>query len=188
MGVGGDGMKNLGQSLGGMFSSAAVASQLGIANQFLVGSSKTASQVLLQTATLNTFSESFRNYAAINGTDVDNAAFHSAAASQAAAAQMIVSGILGSQYIPVIKGILTAIIIGLTPILALLMVTPMGFKMLVGYIMILSWLACWHFGDVILNHIITTKVQTALSSLGDVTFANKGLINATTAYIGATGQ
>ena len=180
VGVGGDGMKNLRQSLGGMFSSAAVASQLGIANQFLVGSSKTASQVLLQTATLNTFSESFKNYAVMNGADVNNAAFHSAAASQAAAAQMIVSGILGSQYIPVIKGILTAIIIGLTPILALLMVTPMGFKMLVGYIMILSWLACWHFGDVILNHIITTKVQTALSSLGDVTFANKGLINATT--------
>ncbi len=180
VGVSGDGMKNLGQSLGGMFSSAAVASQLGIANQFLVGSSKTASQVLLQTATLNTFSESFKNYAVMNGADVNNAAFHSAAASQAAAAQMIVSGILGSQYIPVIKGILTAIIIGLTPILALLMVTPMGFKMLVGYIMILSWLACWHFGDVILNHIITTKVQTALSSLGDVTFANKGLINATT--------
>ncbi|MCG3686449.1 conjugal transfer protein TraG N-terminal domain-containing protein [Aliarcobacter butzleri] len=179
VGVGGVGMEHLGKTLGSLTSSV-VSNQLGIANQYLLNTSKTASQMLLQNVAINTFSESFRNYVNLNGADLNNAAYHSASASQAASAQMIISGILGSKYIPVIKGILTVIIIGLTPILALIMITPMGLKTLFGYITILGWLACWHFGDVILNHIITTKAQSALSSYGDIKFNTRGLIDSTT--------
>ena len=179
VGVGGEGMESLGKSLG-LLSGAAISSQLGVANQYLLGTSKTASQMLLQSTAINTFSESFRNYTLMNGADLNNTAFHSASASQAAAAQMIVSGVLGSRYIPVIKGILTSIIMGLTPILALMMVTPMFWQVLKGYIMILAWLAFWHLGDTILNHIIITKTQTALSSYGDVKFNTIGMINSTT--------
>ncbi|QKF59286.1 conjugal transfer protein TraG N-terminal domain-containing protein [Aliarcobacter lanthieri] len=179
VGVGGEGMESLGKSLG-LLSGAAISSQLGVANQYLLGTSKTASQMLLQSTAINTFSESFRNYTLMNGADLNNTAFHSASASQAAAAQMIVSGVLGSRYIPVIKGILTSIIMGLTPILALMMVTPMFWQVLKGYIMILAWLSFWHLGDTILNHIIITKTQTALSSYGDVKFNTIGMINSTT--------
>lgn len=179
VGVGGVGMEYLGKSLG-MLSASAVSSQLGIANQYLLNSSKTASQMLLQNTAINTFSENFRNYATLNGADLNNTAFHSASASSAASAQMIVSGILGSKYIPLIKGILTIVVIGLTPLLMLLMVTPIGFKTLIGYIMMLAWLASWHFGDVILNHIIITKAQGALSGYGDIKFATRGLIDSTT--------
>lgn len=188
VGSSGAGMEFLGKSLG-MLSSSVIASQLGVANQYLLGSSKTASQMLLQNAALNIFSDSFRNYTNLNGGDLNNTAFHSASASQAASAQMIVSGILGSKYIPVIKGILTAIIVGLTPLLALVMITPMGFKTLIGYIMILSWLVCWHFGDVILNHIMTTKAQSALSGYGDIKMSTKGLIDSTAMdYINMAGS
>lgn len=179
VGVGGVGMEYLGKSLG-MLSASAVSSQLGIANQYLLNSSKTASQMLLQNTAINTFSENFRNYATLNGADLNNTAFHSASASSAASAQMIVSGILGTKYIPLIKGILTIVVIGLTPLLMLLMVTPIGFKTLIGYIMMLAWLASWHFGDVILNHIIITKAQGALSSYGDIKFATRGLVDSTT--------
>lgn len=179
VGVGGVGMEYLGKSLG-MLSASAVSSQLGIANQYLLNSSKTASQMLLQNTAINTFSENFRNYATLNGADLNNTAFHSASASSAASAQMIVSGILGTKYIPLIKGILTIVVIGLTPLLMLLMVTPIGFKTLIGYIMMLAWLASWHFGDVILNHIIITKAQGALSGYGDIKFATRGLVDSTT--------
>ncbi|WP_418180612.1 conjugal transfer protein TraG N-terminal domain-containing protein [Aliarcobacter lanthieri] len=179
IGVGGEGIESLGKSLG-LLSGAAVSSKLGIANQYLMGTSKTASQMLLQSTAINTFSESFRNYAAMNGADLNNAAFHSASASQAAAAQMIVSGTLGSQYIPVIKGVLTVVIVGLTPLIALMMVTPMYLMVLKGYIIILFWLACWHIGEVLLNHIITTKIQSALTSYGDIKFNTIGFINSTT--------
>lgn len=179
VGVGGVGMEYLGKSLG-MLSASAVSSQLGIANQYLLNSSKTASQMLLQNTAINTFSENFRNYATLNGADLNNTAFHSASASSAASAQMIVSGILGTKYIPLIKGILAIVVIGLTPLLMLLMVTPIGFKTLIGYIMMLAWLASWHFGDVILNHIIITKAQGALSGYGDIKFATRGLVDSTT--------
>jgi len=181
--IGGQGMEYLGKSIG-MLSSSAIASKIGTANSYLLNSSKSASQMLLQNVAINSFSESFRSYASMNGVDVNNDAFHSTTASQAASAQMIVSGVLGSKYIPIIKGVLTVIILGLTPILALMMVTPMGFKVLIGYLMILSWLTCWHFGDVLLNHIMTTKVQSALSSYGDIKISTIGLINSTaTDYI-----
>lgn len=179
VGIGGEGMEHLGKSLG-MLSASATSSTLGVANQYLLNSSKTASQMLLQSAALNTFSESFRNYSSMNGADLDVSAFHSASASQAASAQMIVSGILGSQYIPVIKGVLTVIILGLTPILALMMITPMTQKVFFGYILILSWLVSWHFGDVILNHIMITKAQNALSVYGDIKMVTNGLMSSTT--------
>lgn len=183
VGTSGEGMEYLGKSLG-MLSSSAVSSKLGIANQYLSNSSKNASQLLLQTTAINMFSETFRSYAAMNGASVENAAFHSASAGQAASAQMVVSGILGSKYIPIMKGVLTAIIVGLTPILALMMATPMAFKLIMGYITILAWLCAWHFGEAILNHIMLTKTQSALNSYGDLIFQNKGLIQSTmTDYI-----
>ncbi len=110
VGTSGEGMEYLGKSLG-MLSSSAVSSKLGIANQYLSNSSKNASQLLLQTTAINMFSETFRSYAAMNGASVENAAFHSASAGQAASTQMVVSGILGSKYIPIMKGVLTAIIV-----------------------------------------------------------------------------
>ncbi len=183
VGTSGEGMEYLGKSLG-MLSSSAVSSKLGIANQYLSNSSKNASQLLLQTTAINMFSETFRSYAAMNGANVESAAFHSASAGQAAAAQMVVSGMLGSKYIPIMKGVLTAIIVGLTPILALMMATPMAFRLIMGYITILAWLCSWHFGEAILNHIMLTKTQSALNSYGDLIFQNKGLIQSTmTDYI-----
>lgn len=178
VGIGGEGMSNLGSGLG-IVSSAAIATQLGVANQFLVNSSKTASDMLLQNTAINSFSDSFRNYVSLNQADLGSMSFHGGSAESQAQAQMIISGILGSKYIPLIKGILTVIVIGLTPLMALLMITPIGFKTILGYIMMLFWLSCWHFGDAILNHIIITKAQGDMTRFGDATMATKGLIDST---------
>ncbi|OCL98842.1 hypothetical protein AAX29_01352 [Aliarcobacter thereius] len=172
----GVGMEHLGESLGGVASSI-VYTKLGEANNFLLDSAKSAQQVLMQNTTMNMFSNSFNRYAAINGMDSSIGAFGVAQASAAATAQMAISGALGAKFIPVMKGILTVIILGLTPLLMLLMITPIGVKTIIGYILMLAWLACWHFGDVILNHIITIKVKNALIRYGDMAFTNKGAID-----------
>ncbi len=175
----GAGMDSIAKSLG-LVGSVAVSSQLGVANQYLMNSSQTASSFLLQNTAINTFSTSFRSYVLANGGDPDSAGFYASSAEAASSAQMLISGLLGAKYIPLMKGILTVIVLGLTPLLALLMITPLGFKTLMGYIMMLAWLASWHLGDVILNHIITTKVQTALSGYYPLTMAMKGVIDSTT--------
>lgn len=179
----GKGMEHLGSSLGGLTGSA-VYSKYGMASNFLLGTSKSASSLLLQNTTLNMVSESFQKYSMMNGADLGSASFHTAQASAAASAQMVISGLLGVKYIPLMKGILTVVVIGLTPLLMLLMVTPIGVKTLIGYILMLAWLACWHFGDAILNHIIMVKIQNALSIHGEVAFSTQGAINSTiTDYI-----
>ncbi|MDD2508659.1 MAG: conjugal transfer protein TraG N-terminal domain-containing protein [Aliarcobacter skirrowii] len=179
----GKGMEHLGSSLGGLTGSA-VYSKYGMASNFLLGTSKSASSLLLQNTTLNMVSESFQKYSMMNGADLGSASFHTAQASAAASAQMVISGLLGVKYIPLMKGILTVVVIGLTPLLMLLMVTPIGVKTLIGYILMLAWLACWHFGDAILNHIIMVKIQNALSIHGEIAFSTQGAINSTiTDYI-----
>ncbi|MDX4028414.1 conjugal transfer protein TraG N-terminal domain-containing protein [Aliarcobacter skirrowii] len=179
----GKGMEHIGSSLGGLTGSA-VSSKYGMASNFLLGTSKSASSLLLQNTTLNMVSESFQKYSMMNGADLGSASFHTAQASAAASAQMVISGLLGVKYIPLMKGILTVVVIGLTPLLMLLMVTPIGVKTLIGYILMLAWLACWHFGDAILNHIIMVKIQNALSIHGEIAFSTQGAINSTiTDYI-----
>ncbi len=179
----GKGMEHLGSSLGGLTGSA-VYSKYGMASNFLLGTSKSASNLLLQNTTLNMVSESFQKYSMMNGADLGSASFHTAQAGAAASAQMVISGLLGAKYIPLMKGILTVVVIGLTPLLMLLMVTPIGIKTLIGYILMLAWLACWHFGDAILNHIIMVKIQNALSIHGEIAFSTQGAINSTiTDYI-----
>lgn len=179
----GKGMEHLGSSLGGLTGSA-VYSKYGMASNFLLGTSKSASSLLMQNTTLNMVSESFQKYSMMNGADLGGASFHTAQASAAASAQMVISGLLGVKYIPLMKGILTVVVIGLTPLLMLLMVTPIGVKTLIGYILMLAWLACWHFGDAILNHIIMVKIQNALSIHGEIAFSTQGAINSTiTDYI-----
>lgn len=157
-------------------SASTVSSILGVANSYLINSSKSASQVLMQNISLNTFSESFKNYATINGGSSSNYAYGVGAGESQANAQMIISGIIGAKYIPVMKGILTVIVIGLTPIMALMMITPIGMKTVIGYMMMLFWLSTWHLGDAILNHIVLTKTKDTLTNLGDVTIQNRGIL------------
>lgn len=161
------------------FSSAsAVSSILGTSNSYLVNSSKSASQVLLQNTALNSFSSSFSDYMTLNGSSTLNGAVFSGGAESQSQAQLIISGVLGSKYIPIIKGILTVIVIGLTPIMALMMITPIGMKTVLGYMMMLFWLSTWHLGDAILNHIILTKSKDTFSSIGDVTMQMRGVLDA----------
>lgn len=153
------GMQSLGGMLGG-YSSAQLTTVLGSSANFFMGYTKTASDFLLQSTMINQFTETYKNWATINGTDNGSLAYGTGKGEQTAQANMIISGVLGAKYIPVIKGILTVILIALTPIVALLLLTPMFFKVLTGYLSALLWLSLWHVGEVLLNFIIMTKASS----------------------------
>lgn len=153
------GMQSLGGMLGG-YSSAQLTTVLGSSANFFMGYTKTASDFLLQSTMINQFTDTYKNWATINGTDNGSLAYGTGKGEQTAQANMIISGVLGAKYIPVIKGILTVILIALTPIVALLLLTPMFFKVLTGYLSALLWLSLWHVGEVLLNFIIMTKASS----------------------------
>jgi hypothetical protein len=186
--VAGVGMDFLGKTIG-ISAPATVSSLLGASNQYLIGTSKTSQQVLMQNAALNQFNQSYKAYASVNGMDISSQSMYYATAESQSQAQMLISGFLGAKYLPAMKGILTAVILGLTPILALIMITPMGMKAFLGYIISLFWLSCWHFGDVILNHIILVKSQSVISGLGDITMQNRGIVDSSVIdYINMASQ
>lgn len=179
-----EGMEFLGHAIG-ITSSTAISSLLGTSASWMLGASKSATSTLLQTTSINMFNESFKRYTMVNGVSDQSTAYYAAKGEQQAQANMVISGILGSKYVPIIKGILTTIVAGLTPLIALLTLTPLGLKTFLGYITILMWLSLWHVGDIILNHIISVKAQAAVSSVSsDITFAVKGIMDTqTTDYI-----
>jgi conjugal transfer mating pair stabilization protein TraG len=167
----------------GFGSASTLSSLLGTTNQFLVGSSKTATQMLVQNIAINTFTTSYSDY--LNGVSRTATGMGEANAES----QMQISSNLAKKYIPIMKGILTIIVIGLTPIMALMMITPIGMKTVIGYMMMLFWLATWHLGDAIFNHIIITKMKDEFTTIGNTTMQMKGLIDESTLrYIDMAGN
>jgi hypothetical protein len=177
--VQGTGLTTLGQQIG-LTSLGTISTMLQSSHNYLLGASKSATDILKQNVAMNMFDSSFKGYSMNNGVDSASTAYYASKGESAVQANMVISGILGSRYVPITKGILTTLVAGLTPMVALLMLTPMGMKVFMGYMTMLTWLALWHLGDIILNHIITVKTQSALSSYGEMTFQTKGIIDSTT--------
>jgi len=161
----------------GTLSATSLSSAIGTSSSYLHGVAKTATATLLQNVSINSFSSAFQSYSAINGISGEGAAYYAGKAESTASSNMIISGILGSKYIPVTKGILLTIIASLTPFIALSMLTPLAFKALVGYFTILSWLSLWQVGEVVLNHIIMTKAESYITGFSDYTIEVKPLID-----------
>lgn len=179
----GVGMQSLGKMLGG-YSAAQLSATLGTTSNFLMGYSQSSSSLLMQSILLNQFSDTYSNWAAMNGMDTASVAYGTGKGQQTAEANMVISGALGSKYIPVIKGVLTVIIVALTPIVALLLLTPLFGKVLSGYLMTMIWLSLWHIGEVILNFITLTKANSYItgvsSSNGIYTMVTKPVVDAST--------
>lgn len=179
----GVGMQTLGKMLGG-YSAAQLSSALGTTSNFLMGYSQSSSSLLLQSIMLNQFTNTYSNWAAMNGMDSASVAYGTGKGQQTAEANMVISGALGSKYLPVIKGVLTVIVVALTPAVALLLLTPLFGKVLTGYLVTMIWLSLWHIGEVILNFIVLTKANSYItgvsSSNGIYTMVTKPVVDAST--------
>ncbi|TDA63630.1 conjugal transfer protein TraG [Sulfuricurvum sp. IAE1] len=162
----GVGMTSLGSMLGG-YTGAQISSLLGTSSNYFMGYSKSASSFLLQSIMVNQFSETYKNWATVNGMSNEAVAYGVGKGEQTAQANMVISGALGSKYLPVIKSILTIIIVALTPIVALLLLTPLFWKVLAGYLTTLIWLSLWHVGEVILNFYILNKAASYIQGVTD---------------------
>ncbi|MFA6396541.1 MAG: conjugal transfer protein TraG N-terminal domain-containing protein, partial [Sulfurimonas sp.] len=162
----GAGMDSLAAMLGG-YTGTQVASILGTSSSYFMNYSSSAQSYLKQSIILNQFNSTYQNYSAMNGMGGSSTAYGVGKADQTAQANMIISGILGTKYVPILRGILTVIVMALTPILALMLLTPMFWKILSGYLVTLVWLSLWHVGEVILNFIILVKASHYMVSVVD---------------------
>jgi Spy/CpxP family protein refolding chaperone len=162
--INGQGMTNMSSMLGS-YTAAQTATMLGASSNYFIGYSGSATDFLKQSIMINQFNDSYKKYATMNGMDSSSVAYGTGKGEQVAQANMVISGVLGSKYIPITKGILTVIFVGLTPIVALMMLTPMFWKVLSGYLVSLLWLSLWHIGEVILNFIILLKAGTYMNGI-----------------------
>jgi hypothetical protein len=188
----GTGMTSLGAMLGG-YTGVQVAGILGTSSNYFMNYSRSAQSYLKQSIMINQFNDTYSNYSAANGMTGDSVAYGVGKGDQTAQANMVISGILGSKYIPVIKGILTVIITGLTPIVALMLLTPMFWKILSGYLLTMVWLALWHIGEVLLNFIILVKassyMQVVTDSNGMYNMVSKPVVDGSfIAYVNMAGS
>lgn len=172
----GKGMEYLSKSIG-TISATTVSSVLGTSANWLMGTSTNAQALLLQTTSMNMFSDAYIQYAALNSQSSQDSAYYAAKAQSMAESNAYLTGYLGRTFIPVVKGILTTILMALTPIMPLLMLTPMTFTVLLGFIGSLLWLSLWHIGEIVLNFIILVKAQNNMTDIGRYNFEVKGLID-----------
>lgn len=159
--VDGDAKNLMAKALGG-YSVATLDQMLGQSAQYLTGYTGSTSSFLLQSIMIDQFKGSYQSWTTMNGAGTVGG-YGFGKAEQTAQANMIISGMLGSKYIPVIKGFLTILIAAMTPIVVLMLLTPMFWPTLIGYLSSMVWLALWHIGEVILNFIIVFRAESMLS-------------------------
>ena len=148
-------------ALGG-FSLSKLDTLMGTATQYFFNVSFNAQNFLLQAIAMNHLNEAYQRWAAVNGISTDLFAYGLAKSERQIQNQMAISGILGSKYIPVIKGILVVTIASLMPLMVLLLITPLGKKTAFGIFTAVLWLAIWRIGDVIVNMIVNVKARELL--------------------------
>jgi hypothetical protein len=138
---------------------------LGIAPQYLLNYQQGASQFFTQSLLMNQFNEAYSNWAAMNGIPQNSISMGMTRALSMTKEKMSFSAVMASKYMPIIKGIIMVIVIGFTPIIILMLLTPMATKFLFGYFSALLWLALWHVGAALLNSIILFKAANYLPGL-----------------------
>jgi len=155
------GLEIVGSALGG-FGIDKLNQLIGAASTYFFNVSYDAQNFLLQAIAMNHMSEAYQRWAAVNGISGDMFNYGLAKSERQLQSQMAISGILGSKYIPVIKGILVVVIASLLPLFLLLLITPLGKKTAIGLFITVFWLALWRIGDVIVNMIVSIKAKDVL--------------------------
>lgn len=165
----GQGFDSITKGLSG-YSADQVNTALGSSSKFFMNYSTTGSNMLLQSAIANQFADTYES----NG----GTTYGAAKADQTMQANMIIQGVLGTSYLPVMKGILVTIFASTTIFLPILMVTQAFGKVLLGYVLVFFWLSIWHIGEQILHMIIMIKSSNYIQSV-----ANGGVSIATSPVV-----
>lgn len=133
----------------------------------LTGISLSASQSLSQVMLANSFKRGVGNFA--NSTDAAAAAQELAAAKAEAEREMSYSvlGKIAKRYLPILRNIFEAMVYAIAPVVFLLMMLPIGGKVVIGYLRAVGWIALWPPLYVILHFIITFYSQSSATALVD---------------------
>ncbi|WDT77950.1 MAG: conjugal transfer protein TraG N-terminal domain-containing protein (plasmid) [Candidatus Manganitrophus sp.] len=156
------GLPYAGASLGG-YSSLQLSNVIGVASPYFLNYTATGEGFLLQSISMNHLREGYASWAAAHGISATQLGYGSGKAEETVRQNLALTGILGSKYIPVLKGVLTVILVTFIPLLILLLLTPMMGKVALGFLFTLLWLSLWQLGDVILNLIINVKASHFLT-------------------------
>jgi conjugal transfer mating pair stabilization protein TraG len=135
-------------------------------SQLFFDVAKSARDYIQQNFIINTFKKSVKAAAAANGVNANQLAYADALTKQFASTQFAESGRLAGEYLPIIKGVLLALIVGLSWIMALLAVMFSDFKYIRMYFILLLWLMLWSPILVIINYIgdmFVSKIFTAIT-------------------------
>ena len=160
---------NVNNALSSMLSNE-YANFLGLAPEYLMDYQEGASQFFTQALIMNQFNEAYATWAAMNGIPKDALSVGVTRAQTMAKERMSFSAVMAARYFPVVKGIIMVIVIGFTPIIILMLLTPMFTKFLMGYFMALLWLSLWHVGAALLHSVIMFISSNYLTGLTNGTY------------------
>lgn len=163
--------------------------------QLYFGISKSSTAYMTQAVTMNMMSDGLTNVAKISGIDPAALAYGTSMAERSAQSNFTVQGELAKKYLPLLKGILTMLIVGIGWILAFMAVIFFDPQYLRMYLSLLIFLSLWTPLSVMLNFITDIYLQKTLTPLGQVgnwyTMANKSMVDSevmsTLAWLGYLG-
>jgi len=139
--------------------------------QLFFNAATSAKEYLQQNFLVNMTKSAFSSIAAATGLSASQLAYSAAVAQQSANDKFITAGFLAKDYLPLAKGILTALIVALSWIMALLAVMFSDYKYITKYFFLLFWLMLWtpilviinYVGDIyvakVFNNIVTSSGQ-----------------------------
>ena len=154
--AGGDALKALSAITG--LSTSAVSNALGQAPPYLLGVQQTGTALLAQTIAINQTYTALKSLAPGVDTAVGSV--------QRQTEQMgIANAILGSKYLPVVRGLMTVLVVALLPALFIFLFTPLAKQFLVGYITLFTWLTLWVFGEAVVHNLFMAKLSSMSSNM-----------------------
>lgn len=149
--------------------------------QLYFGISKSATDYLKQSVTMNMLSDGMYNVAKVSGIDPTALAYGTTIAERAAQSNFTIQGELAKKYLPLLKGILTLLIVSIGWMLAVFAVMFFDVAYLRMYVSLLIFLSLWTPLAVVLNFITSLYLQKTITPIGNVagwyTMANKAVID-----------
>ena len=143
--------------------------RLTTASSYFLNYSGTAKELLKQQMAINNFILSSSVWVKASGLSPEQISVGSAVASSQFEAKSLISGLLASGYVPVIKGVLTVFFVASLPLVAILLIVGDIFLprriLFTGLLTVFLWLSLWHFAEAILNMIVAVKTSSLLQSV-----------------------
>jgi len=114
-----------------------------VAMQWLTGLTTSAHDVIRQAALSNSMHRGYVNWAAATGSSAAVQDYALARAEAERRTTYAVMGEIAGRMLPIIRNLFEALIYAIFPLVAIMLMTPIASKVLVGYARALLWLAFW---------------------------------------------